>query len=259
MAVKNVSHRNYDWKPRSLRFGHWREGGGQVAFAGDSRKRGRRSAGLLHGHDRESAFSVLVHLYHQRAKVQLEVDGVRVHGRFEAPDDAVARLPFHPRPYRDGSIPSPTRARAYLRWREGRIRFLAECHISHKERDGPWALGAPHAVEADTKRLLPRASPPEGWFFRPGRMTEGPFSKRAAIHDISMTGVGLMVPGKWPIEFFRDPRVIGALEVPSRKGLTLPLNVVHTFDHASGTIIGASFSMVGLYGIRRLGRWISNL
>jgi hypothetical protein len=259
MAVKNVSHRNYDWKPRSLRFGHWREGGGQVAFAGDSRNRGRRSAGLLHGHDRESAFSVLVHLYHQRSKVQVEVDEVRIHGQFDAPDDATARMPFHPRPYRDGSSPTPTRSRAYLRWREGRLRFLAECHISQKKGEDRWMLGAPYAVEADTKRLLPRVRPPQGWFFRPGRMTEGPFSRRAVVHDISMTGVGLLVPGQWPIKFFRDTRVVGALERPSSKSLTVPLNVVHTIEHPSGTIIGASFSMVGLYGIRRLGRWISDL
>jgi len=259
MAVKNVSHRNYDWKPRSLRFGHWREGGCQVAFAGDSRNKGRRSAGLLHGHDRESAFAVLVHLYHHRSTVQVEVDGVRIHGKFAAPDDSTARLPFHPRPYRDGTIPSPTRARAYLRWRQGRLRFLAECHISHKTSDGSWALGAPYAVEADTKRLLPRVAPPDGWFFRPGRMIQGPFSRRVAVHDLSMTGVGLLAPGKWPVEFFRESRVVGALEVPSGKSVTVPLDVVHTVDHPSGTVIGASFSMIGLYGIRRLGRWISEV
>lgn len=119
MAVKNVSHLNYEWRPPSLRFGHWREGGGHVAFAGGTAQRGGRSSGLLHGHDRESAFAVLVHLYHHHPSMQLEVDGVRIHGTLDKPDDSTARVRFHPQPYRDGTIPSPTRPISYLRWREG--------------------------------------------------------------------------------------------------------------------------------------------
>ena len=259
MAVKHASHNHFDWRPRSLQFGHWRDGGDKVAFAGDSGNRGRRSAGMLFGHHRENAFSILVHLYHHHPSMQVEVDGVRVHGKLGKPDDATARIPFQPKPYRDGSIPTPTRPRAYLRWRQGRHRFLAECRVTQARSDAPWELAAPYAVEADAKRLLPRVDTPRDWLFRPGRLTDGAFAETAALQNVSLAGAALRVDGGWSMDHVPGSPVVGALLHPSGKSLSLRLHVVHATARGRQTLIGASFSMVGLYGLRRLGRWIREI
>jgi|GEM_PF-6126193 len=257
MAVKNVSHLNYNWRPRTLRFGHWREGG-HVAFAGDGNKGGNKSAGLLYGHERESAFAVLVHLFHHHPSQSLEVDGVRVHGVLGKPDDASGRATFAPKPYRDGSIPSPTRPIGYLRWREGRDRFLAECRVTQDKPDGPWEVAPPYAVEGDAQRLLPRATVKRGWMFKPGRVGVEPFHEPVRVAATSLTGASLVVPGKWDDSDFREPFIVGNLVHPSGKTLSLRIHVVHAKDHPDGTLLGVSYSMVGLYGLRRLGRWIAD-
>lgn len=257
MAVKNVSHLNHDWRPRTLRFAHW-GGGGQVGFSGDAASKDGRSSGLLHGHGRESAFAVLVHLHHHHPSLSVEVDGVRVHGVLGKPDDRSGRAPFAPKPYRDGSVPSPTRPIGYVRWVEGRHRFLAECRVTQETPDSAWEVAAPYAVEADTQRLLPRVTVPRDWSFRPGRAGTMPFDRAAPLADVSLTGAGLLVEGKWEEGDFREPFLVGALHHPSGKQLSLRVHVVHARDHSRGTLLGVSFSMVGLYGLRRLGRWISD-
>lgn len=258
MAVKNIKHLDYNWRPRTLRFAHWREGGSQVAFHGDSTVRATgKSAGLLYGHERESSFAVLVHLYHHHRETSVEVDGVRIAGTLEKPDDSTGRVVFRPKAYRDGSKPSPTRPMGYFRWREGRDRYLAECRVTQADADGPWELAAPYAVEADNRRLLPRVAVPRGWAFKPSRAGAEPFHEPARVLGTSLTGASLLVSGKWILEDFREPFITGAILHSSGKSLPMRISVVHAHDHPNGTMLGVSYSMVGLYGLRRLGRWIS--
>jgi hypothetical protein len=75
--------------------------------------------------------------------------------------------------------------------------------------------------------------------------------------SLSLTGATLRVLGKWSIEDFREPYIVGGMHHPNGKDLPMRIHVVHTRDHPGGTLLGVSFSMVGLYGIRRLGRWIA--
>ena len=109
MAVKKARPLQHDWRPRSLKFAHWREGSGQVSFAAGRSNRSGRTTGRLHGHGRAQSFAVLVHLFHRFRSHVVEIDGVKVTGELGKPDDERGRIPFMPRRHPDGSLPRPTR------------------------------------------------------------------------------------------------------------------------------------------------------
>ena len=257
MAVKKPRQNQNDWRPRSLKFAHWREGSGQVSFAAGRSNRSGRTTGRLHGHARAHSFAVLVHLFYHRRVQIVEIDGVKVTGELGKPDDERARIPFMPRPHPDGSLPRPTRPIAWLRWQHGRGRFLAECRVTQAREDAPWMIAAPYAVESDDRRLLTRTRMPVGYKFKPGRADSEAFRRAVEVYDLSLVGASLVADGQWTVDDFARSRISGALVDPRGRSMTTQLVVVRARPHHGGTLLGVAFSSMGLYDIRRLGRWIA--
>jgi len=258
MAVKNIRHVHHDWRPRTLKFAHWRDGATGVSFAADRSNNAGRASGLLHGHTRAHSFAVLVHLFHRHPFQVVEVDGVKITGELGKPDDEKARVPFIPKRHRDGTMPRPTRPIAWVRWQDGRSRFLAECRVTQAGEDAPWMISAPYAVESDDRRLLARTRMPGGYVFKPGRADTEPFHTSVPIHDLSLVGAALSVEGAWDVKEFSKERISGAIIDPRGRSITTQLVVARTSPHGDGSLLGVSFQSMGLYGIRRLGRWIAD-
>jgi len=259
MAVKNIRHVHHDWRPRSLKFAHWRGGGGHVSFAAGRSNASGRTAGLLYGHARAHAFAVLVHLAHRHPVQAVEVDGVKVSGKLGKPDEEKCRVPFSPKLHPDGSVPRPTRPIAWLRWQEGKSRYLAECRVTQASEDSPWMLAAPYAVESDDRRLISRNVVPPGLVFKPGRSDREPFHTSVRIHDLSLVGAGLVVAGAWDAKDLGSERFSGALVDARGRSITTQLTVARAIPFRGGSLLGVAFQSMGLYGIRRLGRWIADL
>lgn len=256
MAVKNVSHNAHDWRPSALRFGHWRDGK-RLAFASTNHHTGQ-SAGRLDGHTRDHRFAVLVHLFRNHPSLSVEVDGVRIQGELGRPDDSTARAPFQPKPHRDGSLPRPTRPIAWVRWRDGRSRYLAECRVTQADPTSPWQFATPYAVDSDDRRLLPRAKAPFRWSFSPGRAAEPPLDEAMSLLDISLTGAGLRAAAGLDAENVVGRRCAGALR--DERGRSLPVQIVvcSARPAADHTLLGVALSGMGLFGIQRLGRWLAD-
>ncbi len=256
MAVRNINSVHHDSRPRKLRFGHL-TAGGHVAFAADSVPGQGTASGVLSGHAREHAFAVLVYLRHWEPMVTVEVDGAKIFGRFDQIDDERARVSFIPQTRTGHAIPMPTRHVCWVHWKLGEDAYLAECTVQGSSAEECWWIGAPSAVESEDRRLLPRFPVNSQWRFEGGRTHSAPFDAPRTLVNLSIVGCALIVPGEWRAEEFTGERMTGVLHVPGDHEINTQLVVRHAYPVQGGTLLGASFMGMGMYGVRRLGRFIA--
>ncbi len=246
MAITHPAKRSTDWRPRSLRFAHWRDGG-HVAFAQDGRR--------PDGHDSLDRYALMVHLAHHHPALELEVDGTRLSGRLGTPDDD-GRTPFAVPAYDDGSHPRPTRRLGWLRWTEGTTRHLAECAIAlgDPERPDTWLLSIPRAVESDDRRLLPRQDMAPGWFVETAASAPEALRGRHPVRDLSLVGAAVFLADLLTEEMVLDQRFVGNLLPPGRPPIRIQAAVRNLRQVDGGAVLGLSTHGPGFHGVHTLDR-----
>lgn len=244
MPITFMPHHEDDWRPRTLRFGHWRDGE-RVGFAADHAARGPG------GHDASDRFALMAFLARVHPACSVEVDGVFIHGHLDVPDDEQGRTAFHPRPFPDGSLPHPTRHRCWIRWKADGVRHIAECPLDHPDPGGPWLLGVPRSVESDDRRLLPRVRP-EGWALHVG--PHGPVGLEGAhpVVDASPVGVAVTLPGALPDAQVLGHTFIGELLPGALGPQRVQLEARYVLAGPAGARVGFALHGAGYAGLRRL-------
>lgn len=252
MPIVHPSHRVSAWRPRSLQFAHWRDGG-HVAFAGDGKHAAHNS-----GHDEVDRFALMLHLARYHAEIELELDGVRIRGQLLDPQDD-GRTAFVPAPFANGSVPEPTRHLCWLRWVEGKTRHLAECAVRQEGPTEPWLLSIPRAVESDDQRLLPRYATGEGWRIEPAPSAPDVLRGAHALTDVSLVGVGIVVNDLLVPEMIMDQRFVAQLFPDRAPPMRIQAQVRSLRQIDGGAVVGLATHGAGFVGLRKLQDLIAKL
>lgn len=243
MGVTHPSKRVHDWRPRSLRFAHWRDDSRHVGFSGDSHREV--------GHDAADRFALMLHLARHHAEIDLELDGARLHGTLGEPGDD-GRTPFRPPAYQDGSLPEPTRGICWLRWSAGRHRHLAECAVHGDLARDRWLLSIPRAVESDDRRLLPRRILRAGWSLEAAPSAPAALRGRHRIQDLSLVGAAIVIHDLLVPEMVLEKHFVATLHAPEHPPERIQATVRNLRQVEGGAVLGLATHGAGFAGLRRL-------
>ena len=248
MLTTNHHKRPLAEEEKHLRFAHFRRAN-RVAFAADAPDSHSR-----HGSAAEDEAARHAHLCFVAAEVgriTVEIDGAQVQGRLGLPESGRSDFPFHPDPFKDGSLPRPTRPGVTLRYAVDGHPCSAETRVRQDEQDGLWRIDLPRAVHLGTDRVTARHPVRAGWNFVPRSGGHMAMVGHFKVSDLSATGAALLfddgASGLQP-----GDHITGELVGPRGERFRVIVEVRNLHEAPDGTIGGVEFQGMGFEPVARL-------
>ncbi len=242
---------------KRLRFAHFRADN-RVGFEADNAADGR------HGSHAEREAARYAHLCFVAAEVgdiTVEVEGVRVRGRLDLPEDGAFAFPFRPTPIHGRAVPTPRDAHAHLEYTVEGHRCTAETRAHPGPEDSLWLLDLPRTIHVGSDRVSARHHTPVGWTFQP--QGHGPLAMvgTVSVDDLSVTGAALVFDADDALK--PGERIVGELVGPGGRRIRVmaELRNVHAAHdgHPDHVIGGIEFQGMGTAQTTRLAAFIRSI